>query len=60
MESSNWTSSTGHNVHVDSTGLYIDGEFLEDSPEVMRAEVAQLEATTVVSAPQGETPADKD
>lgn len=55
-----WEASNGQGITVDATGLYIDGEFLEDSPEVMRAEVAQLEAATVVSAPQGETPADKD
>lgn len=32
MESSKWTTSTGHDVHVDSTGLFIDGEFLTDDP----------------------------
>lgn len=33
MEHSDWFSPGGGKVEITATGLYIDGEFLEDKPK---------------------------
>lgn len=43
-------------VTVEATGLYIDGEYLEDAPEVMEPERKKLENSIVLETPPGQSP----